>query len=156
MYGEIKTTLDLVTHEARAEHAQMHHLLAEAREQMKTCKIDKGGMGPCMAETIGRLQERLTAHFAREEKGGWLEEAVVRAPHLAKQLTAIEHEHGPLLEQLRQLYNDAAKMPATGEGLTKLEHEFEAFATRLLAHEEAENAILCQGFNEDMDLQALQ
>lgn len=155
MYGEIKTTLDLVTHEARAEHAQMHHLLGEARAQMKACKINAGGMGACMADTIAQLRTRLAAHFAREDKGGWLEEAVVRAPHLAKRLTTLEQEHAPLMEQLNRLHQDAVKLQPTPEATTEFETEFEAFAARLLAHEEAENAILCTGFNEDMDLEAL-
>jgi hypothetical protein len=45
-------------------------------------------------------------------------------------------------------------MQPTAHAIAKFEAEFAKFAARLLAHEEAENAILCKGFNEDMDLDA--
>jgi hypothetical protein len=41
------------------------------------------------------------------------------------------------------------------EAIAQFEAAFEAFAARLLEHEAAENAILCRGFNEDMDLEGL-
>jgi hypothetical protein len=148
-----RTTFNLLMHESRAEHNKLHQLLSDVRNQFGACDLRSGdARGRCYAEVVRRLQQHLETHFAHEEGGGWLEEAVVHAPHLAHRLTQLEREHGPLLEQAAHLITIAESLDRTGESPAQLQAEFEQLSVRLLKHEADEAQVLADGFNEELDI----
>lgn len=154
MSEENKTTVALLAHQARAEHEELHHLLGAVQRQLEGCgKQGRCEAGACSAAALKKLREHLLAHFDREEKGGWLEEAVVRAPHLAHQLAALERQHNPLRDCLARLVGDAEAMDGTEESIEQLRVNFEKFAHKLLKHEANEEHVLQEGFNEDLDIE---
>ncbi len=108
---------------------------------------------PATDDLVGRLEHlagHLTAHFAREEEGGLLEEATAEAPRFGLEAQALLEEHVQLLARVRNLVAmgrgncqaPAASWQEFAEGL--------AGTTRqLLAHEGRENALLQKAFNVD-------
>lgn len=154
MSEENKTTIALIANEARAEHVELHHLLDAARMQLEKCAANgQGTAAQCVARTMRQVRDHLEWHFSREENGGWLEEAVIRAPHLSHQLTKLEHQHAPLRERVARLVTLAESSDGTPESVQGLREEFEKFARQLLIHETYEERVLQQGFNEEIEFE---
>lgn len=153
MSEENETTIELLAHEVRTQHAELCRLLNTVRQQLSAC-TEKGHArpGPCLTATMKQLKDHLEAHFAREESGGWLEEAVVRAPHLAHQLTRLEQQHEPLRARAANLVAEAEASDKTAASIDQLRHHFEMFAHHLTTHESHEERVLQKGFNEDLEL----
>jgi hypothetical protein len=61
-------------------------------------------------------------------------------------------EHPALLADLDGLLERLAARDSGEEAWRQAGHAFEAFASRLLAHERNENAVVQEGYNEDLGL----
>ena len=153
MNEESKTTITLLTKEARQEHADLHKLLETVRNQIGKCSEGKPGQaGSCLVKVMKQLCEHVENHFDREENGGWLEEAVVRLPHLSRRLRVLERQHKPLSERVRSLLAFAETFDGRSESVEQLRNNFEVFSRLLLIHELSEDRLLQRGFNEDLEL----
>lgn len=147
-------TVNLLVREARAEQAKLRELLDKVRNRLCDCKRQAGdSKGQCLVKAVRKLQKHIEAHFAFEEQGGWLEEAVIRAPHLAHQLTLLEREHEPLRRHAAELVKMAETFGHGDQVIDELRDQFECFAERLLQHEADEDRMLAEGFNEELDLE---
>ncbi len=129
-----------------AEHRRLHKLLRQMRAAIA------GSIGPdehpSFAEVgriLARLRQELAQHFAEEEGGGCMDEAVSRCPRLAPEVKRIEAEHAEILTDIDRLKDEAA-LPPTPANQMAVQREFDRLYERLQAHERAENAILAQGF----------
>jgi hemerythrin-like domain-containing protein len=146
-----QTTVNLLTHQARTEHEELHQLLDEVCNQL--CPSNRDDFkATFLGDAIRRLQRHLETHFAHEECGGWLEEAVACAPHLAGRLTKLEREHGVLRKQMAELIEAAKALERAPGDSTEFRVAFDQFATRLLQHESDEERMLAEGFNEELDI----
>jgi iron-sulfur cluster repair protein YtfE (RIC family) len=134
-----------------AQHRELHDLLVEAR-----ASLADPAHGPSAAATarqrLAELREHLEQHFAQEEQGGYLEESLTRMPRLAGAVREVLAEHPALLAALDGLLERLAARDSGGEAWRQAGRDFEAFASRLLAHERNENAVLQEGYNEDLGL----
>jgi hypothetical protein len=124
-----------------AQHRELHDLLVEARG------VFERPSGPLArahaAAQLGTLRQHLARHFAQEERGGFMEESLCRMPRLAEAARGVLADLDGLLERL-------AARDSGGEAWRQAGHDFEAFASRLLAHERNENAVVQEGYNEDL------
>ena len=84
------TGLDLGIHQTHEEHARLHQLLAACRADLALGARLTATIAANLPLHLTELHEHLARHFAHEEHGGWLEEAVIRLPRLGTQLTALE------------------------------------------------------------------
>ena len=105
-----------------------------------------------LPERLSELADVLQHHFAEEEAGGCIEEAVSRLPSLSTQARELEHEHTVLLSSLTQLVDRVRSTGLRDSSIQAVHAEFSSFARDLLAHEAAENRLLQQGFNVNIDL----
>ncbi len=131
-----------------AQHRELHDLLVEARGAFESppreAELARG--------RLERLREHLARHFAQEEEGGFLEESLVRMPRLAAAARDVVAEHPVLLADLDRLLERLAARDIESDSWRQAGHDFEAFASRLLAHERNENAVVQDGYNEDLGL----
>jgi hypothetical protein len=131
-----------------AQHRELHDLLVEARG------VFERPSGPLArahaAAQLGTLRQHLARHFAQEERGGFMEESLCRMPRLAEAARGVLAEHPALLADLDGLLERLAARDSGGEAWRQAGHDFEAFASRLLAHERNENAVVQEGYNEDL------
>jgi hypothetical protein len=134
-----------------AQHRELHDLLVEAR-----AAFSGSAGGPTAAATardrLAALRDYLARHFAQEEAGGYLEESLTRMPRLARAVREVLAEHPGLLGELDGLLERLAARDSGGEAWRQAGCDFEAFASHLLAHERNENAVLQEGYNEDLGL----
>ena len=78
-----------------------------------------------------------------------MEESLTRMPRLAQAVRGVLAEHPALLADLDGLLEQLAARD-NGVLWRQAGCDFEAFASRLLAHERNENAVLQEGYNEDL------
>jgi hypothetical protein len=133
-----------------AQHRELHDLLVEARgafEQPAGTVARAAAAG-----RLGALRQHLAHHFEQEERGGYMEESLTRMPRLSRAVRAVLAEHPALLADLDGLLERLAARDSVSESWRQAGRDFEAFASRLLAHERNENAVVQEGYNEDLGL----
>jgi hypothetical protein len=94
------------------------------------------------------LRDYLQHHFAEEEEGGVLEEAMCRLPRLCPRAAALERQHGNLREQMARIIEQAERCGCSAERRQAVARDFSRFAYALRAHEAAENGIAEEAFCE--------
>jgi hemerythrin len=99
-----------------------------------------------LPKLLQELRTHLQKHFAEEEAGGVLEEAMSRLPRLAHEVAAVERQHAPLLRLINQLAQRAQNGGLTVDQWRSLADGFGRFAYALRAHEAAENRIVEEAF----------
>jgi hypothetical protein len=132
------------------QHRELHDLLVEARGafEQPTGEVARAEA----AGRLGGLRQHLARHFEQEERGGFMEESLTRMPRLAAAVREVMGEHPALLADLDRLLKRLAARDSGEEAWRQAGRDFEAFASRLLAHERNENAVIQEGYNEDLGL----
>lgn len=146
----------------RPDPAILGHVLAEHRELftlMQAVRTTLAAAGPTTAERRGKLvvsvkqlREHLRTHFAQEEKGGFLEESLSRVPRLSGTVQSILEQHPALLAELDGLIRDLEAASDAAAAWSRAGAAFEAFSAHMAAHERLENAVVQEGYNEDLGL----
>jgi len=138
------------------------HVLAEHRELFLRMQALKSAFSAVQPTTAARaaeiraaladLRAHLRVHFEQEETGGFLEESIARMPRLAPAATAIMRQHPGLLAQLDALIETLAGGDISPETWARAGRDFEQFSITMQAHERSENAVVQEGYNEDLGL----
>jgi len=123
----------------RSEHRELHKQVDGVRQILKRGPNDL----PLLVQSLVNLRSRLAAHFAEEEAGGCLEEAVSRRPSLGPVVDRLESEHPELLVDLDRIVSRSK----ANDGKQELTRTIEQFLDRLAAHEAGENRVLQAGLN---------
>jgi hypothetical protein len=97
------------------------------------------------------LAQDLTEHFAGEESPeGLFAQARAAAPHLDRRIVALQEQHAPMANVVRQIVEDAGYAGMSTDAWRRVADAFDAFAEELLAHEREENAIASDAYLEDL------
>lgn len=137
--------------QALAEHHELHAFADSILRLLATPPREV--MAEHFETVVARMKElrdRLQAHFAQEEEGGYLDEAVSRAPNVAAQAAALQRQHQRFVELGDQIIERAGAAKDWRHRWNELGPEVQRFIARLVAHEEAENALLAKAFNVDL------
>lgn len=135
-----------------AEHQDLFNRLAAARKAFAAKAPLEPDKLAALQQSLSGLRDHLHEHFTQEERGGFLEEAVARMPRLGSAMATLVAEHPALLAELDKII---AFLPSSGPSVAAWEQAREAFAgfaDRMLAHERSENAVVQEGYNEDLGL----
>jgi hypothetical protein len=134
-----------------AEHKRLHRMLRAARSAIMP--QDYCENVPCadIIKLLGNVRKELEHHFAEEEQGGCLEEAVSRCPSVSDEARHIEAEHPRLLESIDRLIAQAEDSDRSVEGRIAVAREFDELCAQLDAHEGAENALLRKAFGANVN-----
>jgi hypothetical protein len=123
----------------RSEHKQIHQALVAVERDLGAADPQCDSLR--MRDSLQRLNETLAEHFAEEEQGGCLEEAICYDPRLSPDVARIEKEHPDILKLLDRLIGRSAECHTPDFHVS-----FRQFAQTLHAHESAENRILHTAF----------
>lgn len=130
------------------EHRHLDQLLSSATQMFPTWEeIDLADWLPRIAEQFKKVRSQLAKHFAQEEEGGCIEEAISHCPPLAGEARCLESDHPRLLQLLDALVKRSEQAQPTITQCQSLEHDFRALVAEIHRHEEAENQLLERGFN---------
>lgn len=135
-----------------AEHRDLFNLLLSVRSALAAAGPPTPDRRSAVLESMHHLRDHLADHFAQEEQGGFLEEAVARIPRLSAAVQSILGQHPLLLANLDRVIEDLEASPADSGAWVRANHDFEAFSARMTAHERSENAVVQSGYNEDLGL----
>jgi hypothetical protein len=135
-----------------AEHRRLHKLIHQARISI----VESGGPDwdesyEGVAEILRKLRGELQRHFAEEEAGGCLDEAVSRCPRLSPDARRLESEHADLLAGVDRVIAQALDCGCHFENRVALQRDFDNLCRQLHAHEAAENDVLRQGFGVNVN-----
>lgn len=135
-----------------AEHQDLFNRLTAARRAFAGETPPPPDQFAGLRDCLQSLREYLGTHFAQEERGGFLEEAVARMPRLGSAVSGLVAQHPVLLTELDGII---ASLPSSLESAAAWQHVGKAyadFAARIAAHERRENAVVQEGYNEDLGL----
>ena len=146
---------DLQDCQPYVEHLHSEHRrLNESLRRISKSFADFGKHNPIppphIVNTLVELRSDLAHHFAEEESGGCLEEAVSRCPSLSPSVNEVEAQHPGLLAHLDRIIQRAQATSRPGT-VKSLHRDFEKFVNALRQHEGAENRILQLGFGVGSD-----
>lgn len=135
-----------------AEHRRLHRMLRLAQHAIVAAHgPDRDADKADVARILSQVRGELAHHFAEEEEGGCLDEAVSHCPSLSAEARRIEGEHPELLKDVDRLIADAMDSDQSVENRIALERGFDGLCRQLNAHEAAENALLRKGFGANMN-----
>jgi hypothetical protein len=132
-----------------AEHRELNSLLVSVEDRLnRALGADPNGnpMWIELTERLKSLRDYLEHHFAEEEEGGVLEEAMCRLPRLCPRAAALERQHGELRKQMARIVEQAERCGCSAERRQAVARDFSRFAYALRAHEAAENCIAEEAF----------
>lgn len=145
----------------RADPVIMGHILAQHRElhaqflAVKACLAAAGPWDAARAAAarvaLAALRDHLRCHFAQEEQGGFLEESITRMPRLSAAARRVMAEHPALLAELDGLI-ETLDAPDSAGLRDRVAAACDRFMHHMLEHERSENAIVQEGYNEDLGL----
>ncbi len=132
----------------RIQHRSLQHALLallDVLSQIQT-QLDRGSDARveivAAAVMFSSLHREIPDHFAREEDGGYLGEALANTPRLAARAEPLRRQHATFCRALDGLFNailDAESHPAH---FVSVERDVREFAMSLIRHEDAENRLL--------------
>ena len=134
------------------ELRRLHTMLRLARAAIRhSAGPDGHNTTPETVRILRQVREELAHHFAEEEGGGCMEEAVSRCPRLSADATRVQAEHRDLLGRLDALLAEVLDSKHTVANRILVAREFDELCSILHAHEAAENEILRQGFGVNVN-----
>jgi len=141
-----------------ALHRDLHALVQAARTAFcppDRTRLDHDRLNGLL-DTLRQLREHLRVHFELEEQGGFLEESMTRMPRLSPAVSRVLAEHPALLAELDGLIGTLEGVdisdPAAASAWAAADRDFDRFARNLITHERNENAVVQEGYNEDLGL----
>jgi len=130
------------------EHSHLNQLLLEIGHDVAALDKASDRTEPLghVAKRLSDLRQQLQKHFAEEETGGCMEEAVARCPTLSESSKGILAEHLQLDRMLEQLVEQT---PNRAGSSADVQRDFQDFAKKLHEHEGAETRLLQMAFGAD-------
>jgi iron-sulfur cluster repair protein YtfE (RIC family) len=141
---------------AEREHVVLRQRLESLERQLaglvEELRAGRSADATCSAarSSLNGLERQLREHFALEEQGGYFAEALAAAPRLSRRADALYREHAAFLERLGHLQALADAGRAPFDAWSEIELGMRELTTDLRAHEERENELILQAFEEDL------
>jgi hemerythrin len=135
-----------------SEHRRLHRMLNQAHHAIVGAhQLKDDSTGQDVVSVLRQVRGELEHHFAQEEGGGCLDEAVSHCPALSVESHRIEAEHPQLLAGVDRLIAQALDSDQSLQKRIELEVGFDELRRQLDAHEAAENALLRKGFGANVN-----
>lgn len=129
-----------------------HRELAEALQVFERLLDGQNRARGVVERQLQKLADLVESHFAHEEEGGYMADAVTRAPRLSTTAEKLVGEHTELLDDVKKLHLLARSGVETEAWWRQIDKDFTRLKARLLAHEHAENNLMHEAFNRDIGI----
>jgi hypothetical protein len=136
--------------EIHAQHRGLAELFASVEIQIRSAaRLGDAEAFAGLARLVIELQIRLPAHFALEEKGGYLSEELAKAPRLSRIAARLLDEHADFLTRL-QRFSESVRRARRAEDCSSLLSETLAFREAIRKHELSENQLMQEALMDDL------
>jgi iron-sulfur cluster repair protein YtfE (RIC family) len=134
------------------EHQDLFNRLTAVRRAFADGPPPSPDRLAAVQECLHALRDHLRGHFLQEERGGFLEEAVARMPRLGAAVSVLMAQHPALLAELDGIIAVLPSSLESAAAWNDVGKAYADFAARMSAHERCENAVVQEGYNEDLGL----
>lgn len=137
------------TEHVESEHQQLRRAILDRRRAFNA-PADQGLTSDLVAVVSPKLmayRDSMREHFAMEEEGGYMDEAVARLPSLSHNADKLMAEHKPLMAAIERII---ARLQGNSLSATEWNEccdDFKKFSEQVAVHEANENWLLHHGFN---------
>jgi ABC-type transporter Mla subunit MlaD len=131
----------------QAEHRELGGVLQRLRRALGNGRPWSASAARDASRAIEELQAHLHHHFAQEEEGGYLEQALAAAPRFSGQAAELLKQHPIVLAQVAQAVRTARRATSDATAWPVLKEQVKRLVGSLVAHEKAENSIVQEAFN---------
>lgn len=97
---------------------------------------------------LDSFETALREHFAFEEEGGYLADVLEVAPRLSRRARRLEQSHAGFQARLERLLELARNATGAPDKWARARRELARFLASLREHEDAENTLVRQAFND--------
>ncbi len=130
--------------------AQQHQALRELLDRIGAALAERRLTIVQVGDLLGELGDRLIKHFAMEETGGYLGDALNRAPQLVRRANDLLAQHPKMARRAQEIVSLGAARPSSQPWWDETEARFTAFMKELLAHERLEDRLVQEAFTEEI------
>lgn len=131
------------------EHRRLNHQIGGlCRWASELTDIGQPRFGE-LGERLRELRSVLAAHFADEEAGGYLADALDAAPQFAHQAAELKCQHSQFLERLDGFIARLTAAQPPFRYWHDAQREFEDYLAQLQRHERAENDLVQAAFTDE-------
>lgn len=134
-----------------AQHREMRRLVQKLRHVLNHERPWSRELAKKAVAAIEALVVHLNEHFAQEEEGGYLEQALAVAPRFSDEAKDLLAQHGMMLQQIGETLQTAKRSVEDPAAWTALRTETRELLRNLVAHETAENKIVQQALNTGIE-----
>ena len=131
--------------------AQEHASLLQDLATLEGC-LAEGGPDIQADEQLRALELRLRSHMSREEEGGWMQEVLEHAPHLAREVRRLREEHSQLKTGFSDLVQRARRIAEVWQD-DRFRARMKGWIHAMRAHEMRESALLQEAYLRDIGAQ---
>lgn len=129
----------------KSEHAELVGLLSQIRHMLRMRQGEPAEVDRMVVDLCNLVE----GHFLHEEAGGYLKEAIQKAPNLAQRASRLFEQHEQLLIEVRELRDKVEDGLSTSVNWDELERAFESFALSLMTHEAHEDDLVQEAAARD-------
>ena len=116
-------------------------------------KVAAPAQGMKLVAMFSELRDQVALHFALEEAYGYFDDPVFVAPHLGERAELLRSEHRRLYVKIDELAEYVEGLFYNHQLARLMDHvarRFDAFDRRLKEHEQMENELILQAYDEDI------
>ena len=138
--------------EIKDDDRDLRRLLTHTLGALEPVRMERVSLRS-VVDLLARLRDQLAMHFTLEEAFGYFDDPMEAAPRLLERAEVLRSEHAPLFLDICQLVERAEELMdgrATAQRLKRLAADFRSFYARFQKHEESENALILEAFDDDI------
>lgn len=127
---------------------RLDQLDALCREQNGTASANHD-----LSDRFSELRDQLALHFALEEAYGYFDDPLHASPRICERAERLREEHRGLFEKIRVLAEFVEDLNCHGRLASharQVSLRFAAFHEQLMAHEDHENDLILEAYEEDL------
>lgn len=136
-----------------AEHREMRQLVVALRDAVNRNRPWSREAARESVKAAEAMRVYLHHHFAQEEEGGYLEQALAMAPRFSAEAQALLAQHALMLEYIDRVVEAAKGAVEDAELWPQLRLQVKGLLRKLSDHEGAENRIVQQAFNVGIEVE---
>lgn len=136
-----------------AEHREMRQLVHRLRDAVNRNRSWSREVAREAVRAVEAMRTHLRHHFAQEEEGGYLEQALAMAPRFSDEAQVLLAQHASMLKRIDEVAEVARGAVEDAELWPQLKLQVKDLLRNLIAHESAENRIVQQAFNVGIEVE---
>lgn len=134
-----------------AEHREMRRHIANLQHALHDDQPWSLASAREVHEALIALKKHLHHHFAQEEAGGYMEEALLLAPHLTSEAGRLLRQHPAMTTGMNRVLDKSADALTDAGVWNELRQMVSELVHDLVAHEAAENRLVQRAFNTGVE-----